>query len=358
VWKVSGGEIAWAVLGTGAVAESVAQAIRGVGGQVAVVASRRRDRAEAFAARHGARAASYDEAATDPEVRAVYIATPPSEHEAQALRAIGAGKAVLIEKPFAINEAGAARIRDAAAASGVFCMEALWTRFQPLLGDIRRRIEAGEIGTPRQFHAAFSGAAVPDASQSLFDLTRSGGALMHRGVYGLSLARFLLGPVSEVSAVARIGETGVDEDCVVTLRHASGAISTVRASLSSNGPNDMAVQGSRGTIRADQPLYRPPGARLYRTTPRTGGTGGGGGRLRSDGRVHALWQRVGPVVKALRPGGERLSAPYAGDGYGHQIEAVHRALAAGERESAVMPLSESVEVMEMIDRARTSWGAA
>lgn len=355
----SDGPIAWAILGTGAVSDSMARALAGQGGRVATVASRRAERAEGFARRFGARAASYADAAADPEVGAVYIATPPSQHESHALMAIAAGKAVLVEKPLAMDAAAAARIADAAQAAGVFCMEAMWTRFQPLIGEIRARISKGEIGEVRQFHGAFCIADIPDPAASLYDPARGGGALMHRGIYALSLARHLLGPVAVLQAMARIGATGVDEDCALTLRHAGGALSILRASLSTNGPNGMVIQGTRGTIWVAAPIYRPIAARLFPTTPRAGGgNAGGGGGLRADARVHALWQRVGPLVRALRPGGRRIGAPYVGTGYGHQIAAVHAALAAGATESPVMPLAESVEIMGLVDAARVEWGQA
>jgi predicted dehydrogenase len=370
----SGGPVGWAILGTGVVADSIARALAGQGGRVVVVASRRAERAAGFARRHGARAAGYEDAAAAADVRAVYVATPPSEHERQALHALAAGKAVLIEKPFATDAAAAARIAEAARRAGSFCMEAMWTRFQPLIAAIRARVAAGEIGEVRQFHGAFCIADVPDPAASLFDPARGGGALMHRGIYPLSLARHLLGPVEDLQAMARIGATGVDEDCALTLRHASGALSVLRASLSSNGPNGMVIQGTRGTIRVAAPIYRPPAARLFATTPRTGGTGGGtgggaggaaggdaggggAGGLRGNPRVHALWQRVGPALRGLRPGGRRLAAPYAGTGYGHQLQAVMAALAAGETESPLMPLAESVEIMGLVDAARDRWGA-
>lgn len=349
--------VVWAILGSGVASESIAEALTGLGARVAVVASRRAERAEGFARRFGARIASYEDAAGDPEVGAVYIATPPSEHERGALMAIAHGKSVLIEKPFAMDASAAAGIAEAAREAGTFCMEAMWTRFQPLIVEVRAQIAGGEIGEVRQFHGAFCAANVPEPGASLFDPARGGGALMHRGIYPLSLARHLLGPVNDLHAIARIGRTGVDEDCALTLRHGSGAISTLRASLSSNGPNGMVIQGTKGTIRLAAPIYRPISARLFTTTLRAGGTGGGSRGLRGNARVHALWQRVGPVIRALRPGGRRLTAPYAGTGYGHQLQAVMAALAAGETERPLMPLSESIEIMGLIDAARGQWGA-
>ena len=347
----------WAILGAGPIAVAFLQGLAPMGDRAAVVASRRPERAQALAARHRLRAASYEDAVHDPSVQAIYIATPPALHEEHARLAIAAGKAVLIEKPFALDEAAAARIRAGARAAGVFCMEAMWTRFQPLLGAIRARIDAGELGEIRQFEGAFCGADRPDPALSLFDPARGGGALMHRGVYALSLARYLLGPVSDLHARARIGVTGVDEDCVLSLRHASGALSVVRASLSSNGPNGMIIQGSAGTLRVEPPIYRPLGARLYTTRPREGGAGGSAGGLRGSALAHRAFQRLGPALRGLRPGGTALRAPYAGNGYGHQVAAVEAALAEGRTESPFMPLDESVEIMGLIDAARAQWSA-
>jgi len=347
--------LAWAILGTGAVAAQFASALPKAGGQLVAVASRRADRAEAFAVRFGSRATSYEDAIADPAVRAVYIATPPATHEALACAAMAAGKAALVEKPFASDAAAAARIRDAARAAGTFCMEAMWTRFQPLIGDLRRRIEAGEIGAPRQFEAEFCVANLPDPATSLFDPVRGGGALLHRGIYGLSLARFLLGPVTGVRSMARIGPTGVDEDCILTLRHASGALSDVRASLRAGGPGGMSIRGETGSILVAPPLYRPPGAWLQATSARSGGTGAGAAGLRNIPLVHRLWQRAGPVMNAMAPRGRRLHHPYSGNGYGHQIAAVATALAEGRHESPLMPLDESVEILALADAARAQW---
>ncbi len=294
--------VTWAILGTGAVAESFVQGLVHSGSRVAVVASRKKMRAESFARRHGARAASYAEAAADPSVKAVYIATPPSEHEQHALLSLAAGKATMIEKPFAKDAAAASRIAAAAQDASVFCVEAMWTRFLPLIREVRRRIDAGEIGELRQFHGMFCKANLPDADTSLFDPSRGGGALMHRGIYPLSLARYFLGPITKLQASARVGNTGVDEDCALVLQHTSGALSVLQASLVSNGPNFLVIQGTRGTIRLEPPLYRPPSGRLHYVTLRAGGTGGSAQGARAHPLAHALWQRLGPIQRALRPG--------------------------------------------------------
>ena len=348
----------WAVLGTGGVSRKFVLGLRAVPGHQAVVAaSRSPDKATRFARDFGLEAADYAAAAAWNAADAVYIATPPSEHEAQATLAIAAGKPVLIEKPFALDAAAARRIEQAARNTGVFVMEAMWTRFLPLITDIKTRITRGDLGDLRAFEACFYGNDLPDPGVSLFDPARGGGALMHRGVYGLSLARHLLGPVADMQAMGRSGATGVDEDCALTLRHANGAISTVRASLRAAGLNSAQIYGTRATIRIDPPIYRPAAARIISVAPRTGGSSGpgGGGRLekiKEGALAQGANQRMARLKTFLRPPGQALSVPFVGNGYGHEAAAVAAAVRAGQGQSPVMPLDESVEIMDLMDRAR------
>lgn len=350
----------WAVLGTGPVSRKFLLGLKAAPGhKVVVAASRTAANAQAFARDLGVpESADYAAAAAHPGIDAVYIATPPSLHEEHALMAIAAGKPVLIEKPFALDGAAAARIAEAARAANVFAMEAMWTRFLPLTAVIRSRIDAGAIGAPRAFHGAFWGADIPDPGASLYDPARGGGALMHRGVYPLSLAIHLLGPVTEMQAMGQRGETGVDEDCALSLRHASGAISTLRASLRAAGPNTATVHGTEGTIVLEPPLYRPFRARLYPTRPRKAGTGGPPGRaeaLKEGGLAQGVNQRAGWLKGAVKPAGQGLTAYFEGNGYHYEALAVAAAVAGGQTEHSLMPLDESVAIMDLVDRARATW---
>jgi predicted dehydrogenase len=325
--------------------------------RVVTVASRGVENAERFAADLGVADVAPDYAtAVAADVDAVYIATPPALHEDHALMAIAAGKAVLIEKPLALDGAAARRIADAAQAANVFCMEAMWTRFQPLLRDLRARIQAGEIGEVRGFDGSFFGANKPDSDTGLFDPERGGGALMHRGIYPLSIARFLLGPVVESHAMGHVGTTGVDEDSALLLRHEGGAITTLRSSLRVNGREGAAIYGTTGTLHITGPIWRPGGAVLVRTRP--GGSKGGPRRFeafRESGAGLRLSGALGQMRGALGRGQQRIRVPFAGNGYHYEAQAVMDAVRAGHTEEALMPLADSIEVMEIIDRARASW---
>ena len=371
-----GRPVRWAIFGTGPVARKFVLGLRPLGHTAVVVcvASRQPANAQAFARSLGLPQAAPDyAAAAASDVDAVYIATPPFEHEAHALLAIAAGKAVLIEKPFAMDAAAARRIAQAAQMAGVFCMEAMWTRFLPLIGQIKDRIAAGEIGEVRSLQGSFCVANDLDPMAGLFDPLRGGGALMHRGVYPLSLARHLLGPVLATQATARLGQTGVDEDCALTLRHASGAVSSLQASLRSAGTNDLAIHGTRGSLVIAAPIYRPWTARLIRTRPRPPrasqpgqlgqlsqpGQGPKAGRFEAffEGSLaQGLNQRLSRLLPWVLPGSRRVTARYQGNGYHYQAQALMQAIAQGQTQSPVMPLDESIQIMAIIDAARAQWG--
>jgi predicted dehydrogenase len=353
----------WAILGTGPVARKFALALRLIpGAEVAAVASRDPKNARAFAAALGGRPAeSYAAAvaghggATD-DVDAVYVATPPALHEDHAQAAIAAGRAVLVEKPLAADAAAARRIAAAAEAAGVFAMEAMWTRFLPLVLAVRARIAAGAIGEVRGFDGAFLAATRPDAG--IHDPARGGGALLDRGVYPVSLARFLLGPVAETKAMARLGPGGVDEDAALVLRHACGALSTVRASLRTAGAGATTIWGTEGTIRLSGPVWRPTGAVL--TPVRAGGGMAPPARfeaLRETAPAQALSRRVEPLKRLVRGRGQAIGAPLAGSGYQYQAAEVMACVRRGATGSALMPMGESVEILEIVDAARAGWGA-
>ncbi|MEL6575340.1 MAG: Gfo/Idh/MocA family oxidoreductase [Pseudomonadota bacterium] len=350
----------WAILGTGGVSRRFVLGLRALPEHTAVVAaSRKPENAQRFAQAFGCAAAeSFEAAIGRGDVDAVYIATPPASHEALALAAISAGKPCLVEKPLAADAASAERIAAAARGAGVFCMEALWTRFLPMMDRIRALLAEERLGTLHTFDGAFHGAALPGGRASLFDPERGGGALLHRGVYPLSLARHFLGPVVEMTAAGRMGDTGVDEEAALLLRHQSGAVSTLRASIRTDGPSSFVLNGTGASLMVDAPIWRPSGGGLVAARPVADSMAGGGRleALRESGLVHGLKQRAGPMLALLRrlrgKGPQRITAPYAGNGYHYQAAALAAGVREGRVESPIMPLDESVEIMALVDRAR------
>ena len=351
----------WGIIGAGYAARKFVLGLRASdGGAPSLVCSRTEANARAFARDFGIAEVrlSVEDAARSPHVDALYIATPPSAHRSQAIACLAAGKAVLIEKPFAASRADAMAIAEAARSSGVFCMEGMWTRFLPLVGELRAMIRAGAIGMPRSFCGSFGAPNPPDPNESLFNPDLAGGALLHRGIYPVALAFDLMGEAELAAAAARKGSTGVDEDCVLVLRHGNGALSTVRASLRAALANDMTIEGDHGTIHVHAPIFRPFRLIVNRTRPASRGKGGNLRleKLREGAFAQAAQQRFSGLATALRSGGRRtITRAYAGNGYHYEADEVMRCVQRGETESASMPLAESVAMAALIDEARSSW---
>lgn len=351
----AGGEaFHWAIFGTGSVSRKFVLDLRCLKGRAVVshVASRTAGNAENFIRdlAPSARASTYEDAAAAPDVDAVYIATPPGLHKPHALMAIAAGKPVLVEKPFAQTGAEARDIADAARTKGVFCMEAMWVRFQPLAERIRAVIERGDLGEIRGFDARFLAANTPDASQSLFDATQGGGALIHRGIYPLSMAQSWLGPITRTVAMQRMGETHVDEDTVMVLEHGSGAISSLRSSLRSAGPDGAVIWGTRARLEIEGPIWRPTGARLFPVHP--AGKPSGAPRKGEAFRESGAGLRLSRLLQRLRGGGKAITAPFAGNAYHYEADAVMQAVTAGRTEDPRMSLDDSIVLMDLMDETR------
>lgn len=336
----------WGIWGTGDVSRKFALGLRSVEDAVpAWVLSRDRARAEALAHQVGAQV-GYErpEEAFAAGADAVYIATPSQVHAEHATAALKAGLPVLVEKPFAANGADARRIAEAATEAGLFAMEALWTRFQPALAMARHLLSENAIGAPRLLRGEVCIASQPGGS---LHNPRGGGALRQRGVYPLSLAAHLLGFPKTATAMFCVGPAGVDEEVAVNLRHPGGALSQIRASMTTNSANTLEILGDRGAIYFEGRIWRPSGLRLVAYAPRAEG---GGGRFAS---FRETWygqraQRV--LMPLLDRSGRRMAVPPTGNGYGHQAEEVMARIRAGETESPLMPLAESVALAELVDR--------
>lgn len=317
--------VRWGILGTGRIARDFANGLRDIPGAVlAAVASRSQDGADAFGEEFGIplRLPSYEALAACADVDLVYIATPHSLHAENALAMLAGGKGVLCEKPFALNRAQAERVVARARERKLFLMEAMWSRFMPGLLEARRIVASGELGTVSQAHADFGFAAAYDPEARLFNPRLGGGALLDVGIYPLSLAAFLLGPVAAVQAQSEIGPTGVDLQTVFTLRHADGALSTGACSLKARTPGLMTLSGERGRLRLDAPFHRPPTLTL----------------TDADGNSRTL------------------DTPYLGNGYVHEAIEAQRCWLAGEIESPLMPHAQTLALMGVLDEIRRQVG--
>jgi predicted dehydrogenase len=318
-------EIRWGVVGPGRIAENVIGDFAVVdGARPVAVASRSLDRARAFADRHGVDRAhgSYAEILADPDVDVLYVATPHPQHHALALGALRAGKALLVEKAFTATTAGAAEVVDLARETGVFVMEAMWTRFLPAVVALRELVADGAIGEVRSVQADLGVAREYDPTDRLFDLALGGGALLDLGVYVVSFAQMLLGTPERVVAAGSLFPSGADAEASLLLDYGDGRAATLTTSLRNALPGQARVFGTTGWIDVLPRFHHPETIVLHRA--------------------------------GADP--ETITRPPLGAGYAHELIEVTECVRAGRGESAVMPLADTLAVQTLLGEAAEQLG--
>jgi len=318
-------DIRWGIVGPGRIAENVLPDFEHVdGAQVVAVASRSIDRARTFADRHGISRAhgSYADIVADPDVDVLYIATPHPQHHAIAMAALRAGKSLLVEKAFTATVAGTREVVELARETGSFVMEAMWTRFQPAVVTMRELIADGAIGELRSVQADLGVRREYDPTDRLFAPELGGGALLDLGVYVASFAQMLLGNPDTVSTAGSRYPTGVDAEASMLLGWDDGRSATLLTSLRNGLPGQARVFGSTGWIDVLPRFHHPQTIVLHRDDAQP----------------------------------EEITRPQTGRGYSHELHEVTEGVRAGRGESSIMPLADTLAVMEVLEQAATQLG--
>jgi predicted dehydrogenase len=318
-------KVYWGILGAGKVARRFAADLKLLPeARLVAVGSLSVERARSFAQelRLDRYYASYEELVADPQIDVVYVATRHSMHAPACQLALAANKAVLCEKPFALNARELQVVVALARARRQFLMEAMWTRFFPAMVRARDWVADHRIGDLRLITADFGFLADPNPTGRLFAPAWGGGALLDVGVYPVSLSSLFLGQPNRIQSMACLGTTGVDEQCGLILGHAGGRLAVLTASLQANTPREAWILGSLASIRIHCPLWKPHTISLVR-----------------DGQEPEIVHR-----------------PYEGHGYQFEASEVMRCLQQHKLESEVMPLDESLAIMGTLDTVRAQWG--
>ncbi len=313
------------ILGTGRMAGDFAAGLRHAENiELVAVASRSQDSAQRFASEFGVprHYSAYAALASDPQVQLVYVATPHSCHLENSLMCLDAGKAVICEKPFTINALEAAQLIDKAREKRLFLMEAMWTRYIPAVVRLRALLEQNVIGKVQLMSAG--GAYMPafDPGNYLFRPDLGGGVLLDAGVYLVSMASMVFGSPARVLATASIGKTGVDEHDAILLQHHDGAIASLYVSLRAKLSPSVTLLGDRGRIFVHAPIFVPP-------------------KL---------------TISITGEAEETVGYPFPGNGYQFQAMEAARCMLAGQTESSIMPLDETLSIMQTMDEIRSQIG--
>jgi dihydrodiol dehydrogenase / D-xylose 1-dehydrogenase (NADP) len=318
-------KIRWGIIGCGTIAHRFAHDLAySKHGCLAAVASRKTAKAKQFAEQFKIARfyGSYEQLANDRDIDAVYVATPHSFHMNDTLMAIDAGKAVLCEKPFAMNARQVRRMEDAAAKKGVFLMEGMWTRFFPAVRLLNQWLAEKKIGDVFSLHAEFGFRFNFGPEHRLLNLKLGGGALLDLGIYVVSFASMVFGrQPDQIKTTVHYAKTGADDQSSLLFQYPDGKMATLSCSSRILMEQRVCIYGSQGMIRVVPDFFHPS------------------------------------CISLVQEGKREISKKFPHPGLGFQYEADHVAecIMKGKLQSQIMPLQESLDIIKTMDKIRKQW---
>jgi len=317
-------KINWGIIGLGKIANKFAEGLTYVeDAKLYGVASRDQENADEFSKTHKAEIAygSYEELMKDENVEVIYIATPHVFHHDLTLQCIHHGKAVLCEKPFAMNSQQAEEMITISRQKRVFLMEALWTMFLPHFQYVSQLINSGELGKVETIKADFGFAAKFDKTKRLFNKSLGGGSLLDIGIYPVFMAYTILGKPKEIRATAEITETGVDATCEINFKYIGGVKAELFSSFKEKTSTTAEIILEKGKIILNTRFHEPTTVTVI-----------------SEGKE----QTKDFGVKA--------------NGYNFEAEHVTKMLQQGKIESDIWSLEKTRDLMNLLDEIREEIG--
>ncbi|EMF0503034.1 Gfo/Idh/MocA family oxidoreductase [Enterococcus hirae] len=241
----------WGIIGLGNIAHEFAEHFDQETSELAAVASRTIDKAEAFAQRYHIPKAygSYQEMLNDQEIDIIYIAVPNRQHSQHIMEALAANKHVLCEKAITMNKKELTEAMKLAEEKNLVLAEAMTIFNMPLYQQLRSLIDTNKLGTLKMIQAPFGSYKDPDPTNRFFNPELAGGALLDIGTYAVSFARFFLSSQPEVIASTMVPfETGVDEQSVTILRNKENELATISLTFQAKMPKVGIVAFEEGYI--------------------------------------------------------------------------------------------------------------
>ncbi len=318
-------KIRWGIISTGAIANKFVNDLKLLkDAEVIAVASRSIEKAEEFGEKYGIhkRYGSYQELVQDSDVDVVYVSTPHFLHYENVLMCLNAGKAVLCEKAFTINAIQAKELIKLARAKKMFLMEAMWIRFLPIIEQVREWISKDVIGDILMITANFGTRVKWEPEERRLNRQLGGGAILDMGVYTISLISMIMGkkPV-KIDTAAHIGVTGVDEQTVIMMSYNKGEIALAASAQRTQMGSEVKIMGTKGNIYIPDFIF-------------------------GDKATLSLRGQEASVIER----------PRTSRGMQYEAYEVMNCICNRKTESDVMPLDETLSIMEIMDYARKQWG--
>ena len=321
--------IKWGILGAGNIAKKLAADIALIdNAQLVAVGSRSKEKATQFAREFAIPHIhdSYEDLAKDPEVDVIYVATPHSHHHENTLMCLENNKAVLCEKAFAVNYRQAKEMVEKARQKKLFLMEAMWTKFLPHYNKMKSIVDSGQLGDISSVLINFGFKPRTPVPARLFDPALAGGTILDIGVYNVFIAMSVLGRPDEIEASMTPASTGIDEQCSVLFKYKSGAMAQLFSSFVAHLPTEADINGSDGRLRLTHRFYAP------------------------ESTLEFYPEKMDSKQQVLFDG------PQQGWGYQYEVKHVCECLEKGMKESDVMTLDNTLEMMRVLDEIRKKAG--
>lgn len=322
-------KLRWGIIGAGNIAKKLANAvILDESSELVAVASKSLGRSQPFARDYHIDACeSYEALVARDDVDVVYVATTHNFHYENTRLALSHGKHVLVEKPFTVNAKEAQALVDLARERGLFLMEAIWVRNLPSMVRLKEVIKSGAIGEVRLFNLSFGGIAPPQYIERLTRPELAGGVTLDMGIYPITFINFLLGELPQEShSFCRFAASGVDELATYAFKYPSGCLANVNTSFNLLTKSEAMIYGTQGFI--DFPAFQ-------------------------QGESFTVHIHNGTRDIATT---ETISSVNHENGFIYQVAEVAKQVKAGELESEIIPLAETVATMQLMDSMRAQWG--
>ncbi|MCF4101455.1 Gfo/Idh/MocA family oxidoreductase [Gillisia sp. M10.2A] len=250
----------WGIIGLGKIAGKFASDLQKIpNAELYAVASRSDEKAEEFAKQYNAIKSygSYDDLVNDAEVEVIYIATPHVFHFEHTMLCLKHKKAVLCEKPFAINSDQVKKMIATSISENVFLMEALWTHFLPHYKYVLELVRTKEFGEITHLKADFGFAAPVDLDKRIYNKKLGGGSLLDVGIYPVFAALSLLGKPDKIRANATLGNTGIDKDCSMIFEYANNNKAHLYSSIHEDTPTQAVITFEKAKVTVNSRFHEP-----------------------------------------------------------------------------------------------------
>lgn len=314
----------WGILGPGGIARAFAKDLTLLEGHtIGAVGSRSLSNAQSFADDFGGTAyGSYEELISDSAIDAIYVATPHPAHHDNVISALDAGKAVLCEKPFAVNAKQAQAMVDAASRNKVALMEAMWARFLPHYAQVREIIASDVLGPIISIHADHGQRLADQNIPRLIEPQLAGGALLDLGIYPISFAHMILGNPVAINSSAVMTDKGVDAQSSMIFTYENGAQAVLTTTMIEQTPCRAVVAGLNGWLEIDRTFYNPASMRV----------------VLNDESV------------------TEYPNTYSGHGLREQAESFKQLVQSGKLQSDILSWKDTVDIMKSMDTVREQIG--